>query len=60
MKKKSSKKDKKEKKLYSTPEDSIELSPEQITTVTQLQTFIKKLPKCHTMSSRLTATINIS
>jgi hypothetical protein len=59
MKKKSSKKDKKEKKLYSVPEDSIELSPEQITTVTQLQTFIKKLPKCHTMSSRLTATKNL-
>ncbi len=59
MKKKSSKKDKKEKKLYSTPEDSIELSPEQITTVTQLQTFIKKLPKCHTMSSRLTDTKNL-
>ena len=53
------KKSKKEKKQYSTPEDSYEMSPELITTVTQLQNFIKKLPKCHTISSRLTSTKNI-
>ena len=50
------KKSKKEKKQYSTTEDSIEISYELITSVPQLKNFIKKLPKCHTISSRLTAT----
>ena len=53
------KKSKKEKKSFATPEDSIEIAPELITTVTQLQSFIKKLPKCHTISSRLNATKNL-
>jgi hypothetical protein len=53
------KKSKKEKSLYNTPEDSVEMTLETITTVTQLQSFIKKLPKCHTISSRLTATKNL-
>ena len=53
------KKSKKEKKSFTTPEDSIEIAPELITTVTQLQSFIKKLPKCHTISSRLNATKNL-
>ena len=57
--KKKSKKDKKEKKIYTTPEDSVEMTPEMISTVNQLQSFIKKLPKCHTISSRLTATKNL-
>ena len=52
------KKSKKEKK-FSPPEDSVEIAPEAISTVTQLQSFIKKLPKCHTISSRLTATKNL-
>ena len=56
---KKSKKEKKEKKIYTTPEDSVEMLPEFISTVTQLQSFIKKLPKCHTISSRLTATKNL-
>ena len=50
------KKSKKEKKQYSTSEDSIEIAYELITSVPQLKNFIKKLPKCHTISSRLTAT----
>ena len=53
------KKSKKEKKQYSTPEDSYEMTPELITTVPELKNFIKNLPKCHTISSRLTATKNI-
>lgn len=53
------KKSKKEKKSFTTPEDSIEIAPELITTVAQLQSFIKKLPKCHTISSRLNATKNL-
>ena len=53
------KKTKKEKKQLSTPDDSIEISPEIITSVPQLKNFIKKLPKCHTISSRLTATKNL-
>ena len=52
------KKLKKEKK-FSPPEDSVEIAPEAISTVTQLQSFIKKLPNCHTISSRLTATKNL-
>ena len=56
---KKSKKEKKDKKAYIAPEDSVELAPEFISTVTQLQSFIKKLPKCHTISSRLTATKNL-
>ena len=57
--KKNSKKSKKDKKVYSTPDDSVEMTPELISTVTQLQSFIKKLPKCRTISSRLTATKNL-
>ena len=57
--KKKAKKDKKEKKIYTTPEDSVEMTPENIATIAQLQSFIKKLPKCHTISSRLTATKNL-
>ena len=57
--KKNSKKGKKDKKVYSTPDDSVEMTPELISTVTQLQSFIKKLPKCRTISSRLTATKNL-
>ena len=57
--KKKSKKEKKDKKMFTTPEDSVEMAQEFITTVTQLQSFIKKLPKCHTISSRLTATKNL-
>ena len=57
--KKNSKKGKKDKKSYTTPEDSVEMAPELISTVTQLQSFIKKLPRCHTISSRLTATKNL-
>ena len=57
--KKNSKKGKKDKKVYSTPDDSVEMTPELISTVTQLQSFIKKLPRCHTISSRLTATKNL-
>ena len=53
------KKTKKEKKQYSTQEDSIEISIEFITAVPQLKEFVKKLPKCHTISSRLTATKNL-
>ena len=53
------KKTKKEKKQNFSPEDSIEISPETITTVQQLKNFLKKLPKCHTISSRLTATKNL-
>ena len=53
------KKSKKEKKQYSTPEDSYEMTPEIITTVPQLKNIIKNLPKCHTISSRLTAANNI-
>ena len=56
---KKSKKEKKDKKAYIAPEDSVELAPEFISTVTQLQSFSKKLPKCHTISSRLTATKNL-
>ena len=56
---KKSKKEKKDKKPYIAPEDSVEMTPELISTVTQLQSFIKKLPKCHTISSRLTATKNL-
>ena len=52
------KKTKKEKK-DSNQEESIEISTEFITTVPQLKTFIKKMPKCHTISSRLTATKNL-
>jgi hypothetical protein len=52
------KKSKKEKK-YSALEESIEMAPETISTVIQLQNFIKKLPKCHTISSRLTTTKNL-
>ena len=50
---------KKEKKQDSNPEESIEISSEFITTVPQLKNFIKKIPKCHTISSRLTATKNL-
>ena len=50
------KKTKKEKKQTTTPEDSIEMVYEIITTVPQLTNFIKKLPKCRTISSRLTST----
>ena len=50
------KKTKKEKKQTTTPEDSIEMVYEVITTVPQLTNFIKKLPKCRTISSRLTST----
>ena len=50
------KKSKKDKKQYSNAEDSIEISYELITSVPQLKNFIKKIPKCHTISSRLTAT----
>ena len=57
--KKNSKKGKKDKKSYTAPEDSVEMTPEIISTVTQLQSFIKKLPRCHTISSRLTATKNL-
>ena len=57
--KKKSKKDKKESKISSIPEDSIEMSQEFITTVTQLQSFINKMPKCYTISSRLNATKNL-
>ena len=57
--KKKSKKDKKESKISSIPEDSIEMGQEFITTVTQLQTFISKMPKCYTISSRLNATKNL-
>ena len=57
--KKKSKKDKKESKINSIPEDSIEMGQEFITTVTQLQSFINKLPKCYTISSRLNATKNL-
>ena len=57
--KKKSKKEKKEKSLYPAPEDSVEIAPEIISTFNQLQAFIKKLPKCHTISSRLTATKNL-
>ena len=57
--KKKSKRDNKEKTLNTTPEDSIEIEPEFISTINQLQSFIKKLPKCHTISSRLTATKNL-
>ena len=57
--KKKSKKEKKEKKLNSIPEDAVEMTLELITTVTQLQSFIKKLPKCYTISSRLNATKNL-
>lgn len=53
------KKTKKEKKQDSNPEESIEISSEFITTVPQLKNFIKKIPKCHTISSRLTATKNL-
>ena len=53
------KKSKKEKVVYNNPEDSVEMTLEIISTVTQLQSFIKKLPKCHTISSRLTATKNL-
>jgi len=53
------KKTKKEKKQDSNPEESIEISAEFITTVPQLKNFIKKMPKCHTISSRLTATKNL-
>ena len=53
------KKTKKEKKQDSNPEESIEISSEFITTVPQLKNFIKKMPKCHTISSRLTATKNL-
>jgi len=53
------KKTKKEKKQDSNPEESIEISAEFITTVPQLKNFIKKIPKCHTISSRLTATKNL-
>lgn len=56
---KKSKKEKKDKKSYTTPEDSVEMTPELISTVIQLQSFIKKLPKCHTISSRLNATKNL-
>ena len=56
---KKSKKEKKDKKAYTVPEDSVEMAPEFISTVTQLQSFIKKLQKCHTISSRLTATKNL-
>ena len=52
----SKKKSKKEKNQFSTSENSIEISYEFITSVPQLKNFIKKLPKCHTISSRLTAT----
>ena len=52
------KKTKKEKK-DSNPEESIEIPSEFITSVPQLKTFIKKMPKCHTISSRLTATKNL-
>ena len=57
--KKKAKKEKKEKKAYTTLEDSVEIAPELISTVNQLQSFVKKLPKCHTISSRLTATKNL-
>ena len=57
--KKTKKKEKKDKKIYASPEDSVEMSHELITTVSQLQSFIKKLPKCHTISSRLNATKNL-
>ena len=57
--KKNTKKSKKDKKVYATPEDSVEMAQESITTVSHLQSFIKKLPKCHTISSRLTATKNL-
>ena len=53
------KKSKKEKTIYNPPEDSVEITLETITTVSQLQSFVKKLPKCHTISSRLTATKNL-
>ena len=53
------KKTKKEKKQDPNPEESIEISSEFITTVPQLKNFIKKIPKCHTISSRLTATKNL-
>ena len=53
------KKTKKEKKQDSNAEESIEISSEFITTVPQLKNFIKKMPKCHTISSRLTATKNL-
>ena len=53
------KKAKKEKKQYSEPEDSIEMTSELITSVPQLKIFIKKLPKCRIISSRLTATKNL-
>ena len=56
---KKTQKEKKDKKSYIAPEDSVEMAPELISTVTQLQSFIKKLPKCHTISSRLTATKNL-
>ncbi len=57
--KKKTKKEKKVKKVNTTPEDSVEIVPEQITTINQVQSFIKNLPKCHTISSRLTATKNL-
>mgnify|MGYP002624512785 CR=1 FL=1 len=57
--KKKSKKDKKEIKINSIPEDSIEMGQEFITTVSQLHSFINKLPKCYTISSRLNATKNL-
>ena len=53
------KKTKKEKKQDPNPEESIEISSEFITTVPQLKNFIKKIPKCHTISSRLNATKNL-
>ena len=53
------KKTKKEKKQYSESEDSIEMTSELITSVPQLKIFIKKLPKCRIISSRLTATKNL-
>ena len=51
------KKSKKDKKVFN-QEESIEMTSEYITSFNQLQEFLKKLPKCHTISSRLAATKN--